>query len=262
MSAYLGPRGLERLREQLSERDIAVARSVAEHRFLTAAHVEQLHFVEHASSESGSRVCRRVLARLARDRVLARLARRVGGVRAGSASYVYALGPVGARLLGRPSRVVEPSEQFLNHTLAIADARLQLLAASRTGRFELLRVEIEPRCWRRWLGVGGAREIVRPDLHVVTGSGEFEDLWFLEIDRGTEGPVALIRKCRAYEAYWRTGVEQQAHGAFPVVVWVTPDEERARKIRSVTTRNSGLKQDLFRVVSVAGLDELVAGGAQ
>src|SRR5437016_3555684 len=99
MSAYLGRGGLEQLREQLSERDLAVLRSVQEHRFLTALHLQELHFTDHSSPEAQARIRRRVLARLTRDRLLARLDRRVGGIRGGSGSYVYGLGQVGGRLL-------------------------------------------------------------------------------------------------------------------------------------------------------------------
>src|SRR5438270_12207936 len=99
MSAYLSRRGLTQLRERLSERDFDVIPSVAEHRFLTARQIEALHFADHATDLAGARVCRRVLARLTDERLLARLERRVGGIRAGSASYVYALGPSGGRLI-------------------------------------------------------------------------------------------------------------------------------------------------------------------
>jgi hypothetical protein len=72
-----------------------------------------------------------VLARLTRDRLLSRPQRRVGGVRAGSASYVYALGPIGRRLLeadGRWRRFTDPSPPFLDQMLAVADTRIALLA--------------------------------------------------------------------------------------------------------------------------------------
>src|SRR5262245_7747674 len=98
------------LRSELSERDLAVVRFVAEHRFLTAKHVESLAFWDHASPLAAARVCRRVLLRLTREGLLARLERRVGGVRAGSASYVYGLRSRGIRLLTKEgSRITEPS---------------------------------------------------------------------------------------------------------------------------------------------------------
>src|SRR5205085_4544141 len=172
MSAYLGRRGLAPLRERRSERDLDVIRSVAEHRFLTTRQVEALHFADHATELAGARVCRRVLARLTDERLLTRLQRRVGGVRAGSASFVYALGPVGGRLMDRQRRrLVEPSTTFLAHTLAVAQAHVELTHASRTGQLELMSVDVEPSCWRRYTGPGGARELLRPDLYVVIGSG-------------------------------------------------------------------------------------------
>src|SRR5437588_12844028 len=153
MSAYLGRRGLAHLRERLSERDLDVIRSVAEHRFLTTRQVEALHFADHVSQLAGARVCRRVLARLTDERLLARLERRVGGVRAGSASYVYALGPVGGRLIdGQRRRITEPSPTFLMHTLAVAQTHVELVQASRRAQLELLSVDVEPRCWRHYTG--------------------------------------------------------------------------------------------------------------
>lgn len=260
MSAYLGRRGLERLREQLSDRDLAVVRSVKEHRFLTAEQIKLMHFADHASEDAAARVCRRVLTRLTRERVLGRLKRRVGGIRAGSSSYVYALGPVGGRLVdGR--RFTEPSALFLDHTLAVADAHVALVQAARSERLELVSVEVEPACWRRYTGPGGAPEIVRPDLHVVTAAGAYEDFWFLEIDRGTESPAAIRRKCRVYEGYWRTGSEQDAHGAFPLVLWVAPDERREARLKMIISETRQLKRELFRVTSAEWLVEVMAGGA-
>jgi len=261
LSAYLGRRGLAQLRERLSERDLEIIRSVAEHRFLTTRQVEALHFADHATELAGARVCRRVLARLTDERLLARLERRVGGVRAGSASFVYALGPFGGRLIdGHRRRLVEPSTTFLTHTLAVAQAHVEIVQAAGSGELELLSAEVEPDCWRRYLGSGGAREILKPDLYVVTGSGDFEDCWFLEIDRGTESPLALRRKCRAYQAYWRSGREQAAHGTFPLVVWVAPDGRRARQLQQVIGGTRGLNRALFRVTTAPSLVELLAGG--
>ncbi len=262
MSAYLSARGLEQLRRLLADRDISVLRSVAEHRFLTAHHVEQLHFSSHASGESGARVCRRVLARLTRDRLLVRLDRRVGGVRAGSASFVYTLGPVGRRIIdNHRSRTTEPSALFLDHTLAIADLHCTLIAAARAGQTELVRVDVEPHCWRRYTGTGGAAEIVRPDLYAITATADYEDCWFIEVDRATESPAAIARKCRAYTAYWRTGKEQHHAGAFPLVVWIAPHEARVLRIRQVVESGRNINRDLFRTTTAENLLDLIRGGS-
>lgn len=263
MSAYLGRRGLDQLRDSLSGRDLSVIRAVYEHRFLSARQIEALHFAEHSTHLAGARICRRVLARLTRERVLARLDRRVGGVRAGSASFIYALGPVGWRVLdeGRRGRLTEPSPLFLDHTLAVAGARVRLVEAARAGQLELLNVEVEPTCWRRFIGASGASESVKPDLYIVTAAGVFEDCWYLEVDRATESPAAIIRKCKTYEAYWRTGSEQEHMGTFPLVLWVAPDEARTERLQNVISGTRNLKRDLFRVTTSPQLVEVIAGGA-
>ena len=263
MSAQLGPRGRGRLRTELSERDLIVLGSVASHRFLTGRQIEAFHFSDHASPVTGSRVCRRVLARLVDLRLLVRLERRVGGVRAGSASYVYALGSAGNRVVSNPrgKRAEEPSRMFLDHTLAVADAHLALLQAANARQFELIGVETEPAAWRRFLNSGGGRETLRPDLYVVSAQGEFEHCWFLEIDNATESTPAVLRKCRQYEAYWRTGIEQQRTGTFPLVVWVTPNDRRCKQLADAIASARKLQPEIFKVVASDDLAELVTRGA-
>lgn len=261
MSAYLSRRGLDQLRERLSERDFNVVRSVHEHRFLMARQIEEFHFDDHATAEARARICRRVLARLTNERVLARLRRRVGGVRAGSASFVYTLGPVGSRLVTNGRRPGEPSPLFLDHALAVADVRVELIRAQRRNELHLETVQIEPACWRRYIGSRGVAELVRPDLYVITRQASFEDCWFLEIDRGTESAAAITRKCRTYENYWRTGREQEQHRTFPLVVWVVPDEARRSRIETVIRGARNLKRELFRVATADQFVRLIAEGA-
>lgn len=256
------PTAGRRLGRDLSERDVAVLHLVREHRFLTARQIEKLLFYDHASSISAARVCRRVLSRLNNYGMLSRLDRRVGGVRAGSASYVYALGSAGGRMLaGNRHRISEPSRIFIDHTLAIADARLALEVAARDRLFDLVEVEIEPASWRRFSGPGGVSAAVKPDLYVVTGRGDFEDCWFVEIDRGTESPAAISRKCHAYDLYWRAGLEQAAHGAYPRVLWVAPSERRTHRIEGVIKQARNLNHELFRVTTSQNLVKTVVGGA-
>lgn len=270
MSAYLGAAGLLRLREQLTPRDVAILNSVREHRFLTGRQIEQLHFDGHASGPTGGRVCRRVLARLTRDRLLRRLDRKVGRS-PGSDPYTYTLGPVGDRATsspGQPRRLFkEPSQLFLTHTLALADTRLALEQAHRAHQIRIVSIEVEPRSWREFLGAGGARERVRPDLHLITtdntnGGSGFEDLWFLEVDRSTESVPVIVRKCRLYERFRRTGAEQHRNGGtFPLVVFACPDSARATRIDRAIRATNDIPNELFRACTNAGLVELIAAGA-
>lgn len=251
-----GRRQLERLRQRLSERDLAVLSSVARYRYLSAVQVQRLHFPPDNHTPLGAvRASRRTLERLTRDGVLRRLERRIGGVRAGSASYCYCLGPVGVRLLtnltGRGPRR-EPSLSFLRHSLAVAEVVVDLTEAARGSDLELLAVECEPACWRRFYGQAGQAEMLKPDLRVILGLDEFEHHAFIEVDLGTEHGPTIARKADVYQRYRPSGLEQSTHGLFPQVVWLTDSQERAGVLRQVL---QGFTPGLF-VVGL--LDEALA----
>ena len=211
----LGERGLARLRRDLSARDLGIIGHVGDLRLMSVGQIEALCFPSeaHKSALSARRVCRRVLERLTRDHLLVRVERRIGGVSAGSAGYVYALGPVGARLLSAGSgrrHFREPSGAFVDHTLAIAQLAVDLTVSARSGAFDVVELQAEPRCWRQMSNLGG-RTVLRPDLFVSLGIGELEHRLFIEVDRGSEHLPTLVRKCQLYTAYYRTGLDRSAH---------------------------------------------------
>jgi hypothetical protein len=257
------------VRASLSARDLAVLRGVDQHRYLTTRHVERFYFSDHATPLTGARVCRRVLRRLAELRVLAHLERRVGGIRAGSASFVWRVGPVGDRILraqgeGGRQRQREPSLLFLDHCLAIANAHVALVQAQRARGLELIDVQCEPDCWRPFTGLGGARLVLQPDLYVVNGDPtdhEFVNSWFIEIDRGTENPARLLAKCARYQDYRQTGIEQANGGSFPLVVWVMSDEQHAERLRIAIDRDHSLDSGLYRVTTAEQFVRLICRGA-
>lgn len=261
-----GRRALARLAGELGERELAVLGSVAAHRFLTTRQIEALHFADRPTPLAAARAARRLLTRLHELRVLDRLARRVGGIRAGSAAYVWTLGPTGDRLLRQTSgdggrrRFHEPSVTFLRHTLAVADTHVALVQAERAGVLELVGVELEPHCWRTFLGPSGTAETLRPDLSMITGHDAYEVCWFVEVDLGTESLPTLVRKCQQYDAYRRSGLEQQRAGTFPLVVWIVPGTARRDKLTAAIARARGLRDNLFRVVVSDDFVALVAQG--
>jgi hypothetical protein len=251
-----------RVRESLTERDLALASQVAELRLLSGRQIEALYFPQarHATAEAAARHCRRVLSRLVRDRVLVRLERRVGGVRAGSASFVYALGPVGQRLLDehrtRPRRY-EPSAAFVDHQLAVSQLVVDLTIVERRGTLEILTVEGEPACWRTLPTVG--RSVLRPDLFIAVGAEDLEYRWFIELDRGTHHRPALLRKAQLYESYYRSGIEQSEGGVFPRVAWITPEATRAARLRE-TFASSEFSEGLLLVTTTDKAIEVLNGG--
>lgn len=265
-SSRVGRRALSAVKQSMSERDWEVLRQVDAHRYLTSRQVEALCFAGHASELTAARVCRRVLRRLHLLHVIEHLERRVGGVRAGSASYVWRVGNAGDQILREITnstrrRGREPGTLFLDHCLAVADAHIDIIREARGAAIELIAVQTEPNCWRPYTGLGGARLVLQPDLYLVTGAGEYEDHWFLEVDRGTENPARLIAKCGRYQDYRQTGVEQSEGGSFPLVVWVMRSEEDADRLMTSITQESKLDPRLFRVTTSDKLASLIRGGA-
>lgn len=259
----LGSLQLLRLRDELSERDVAVLKSVANLRFLTARQIEDLHFADHATSLTAARVCRRVVERLTSHHLLTRLERRVGGVRAGSASFVYCLGWAGDRIIRDGEirrRAREPSRTFLYHTLAVAQVVVDLTAAARHGEIELLRLETEPACWRTVQASIAGDDRLKPDLFLALAVGDYEYRWFVEVDLGTESIAALIRKSRLYDSYYRTGHEQHEYGVFPQVAWLVDTERRFDQLREALGRDGHLAPGLFLVVPADDAVKVLSGG--
>jgi hypothetical protein len=249
--------GVTRLRRQLDARDWAVLHDVARCRLMTGRQLQLLHV---GSDETAARAARRLLARLTKLGLLGRLERQIGGIRAGSAGYVYGLGASGHRLL-HPERarrrLHEVRDGFLSHTLAIADLYVRLRQAEQRGAIELLTVETEPQSWQR-LDDG---DWLKPDLHVVVGVGDEALHSFVELDQGTEHSPALLRKLRQYETAYRSGSGsvEAAGGVFPRVVWLVPTDQRAAQLRRLS-HGQGLTAELHAVARQAEAIAILAGG--
>jgi len=259
----LGPQALEHIRSGLSGRDLAIVGQVADLRLMTARQIRAVHFPlsEHEGELAAARACQRVLARLVRDGLLVRLERRIGGVRAGSAGYIYGLGQAGQKVLGLEGprrRVYEPAGRFVDHTLAVTELIVSVTEAARRGVLELLSLQPEPHCHRQFSGLGG-RSVLRPDLFLALGVGELELRWFVEVDRGTESLPVVRAKCRAYDAYYRSGREQAAHGVFPRVCWLVPGEARAEGVERTIARDRRLERRLFAVTTDADVLGVLTG---
>lgn len=259
---------------RLSERDYAILRSVDQHQFLATGHIETFHF-GHVAPTARGRVARRALARLRDLRVIVTLQHTVGGVRAGSHGKVYGVDTVGDRLLrdrdgARARSPREPTLRFLNHRLAVADSHVLLVAAHRAQRIDLTDSAVEPAAWRTFTGIGGARLILKPDLYIETAAGPHSDLvtaWFLEIDLGTESIPTLLKKCHDYQTYRQSGIEQDRHGSFPLVIWsmTHPDPAKAQRRRHALTdaiaADRTLPDALFRIIAPEQLLPLLRQGA-
>ena len=189
-------------------------------------------------------------------------------MRAGSASYCYALGDSGARSLGiERIRRREPSAPFFAHTLAVAEVAVRLREAVRhepDASLTFALIDAEPACWRSSLGLGGEVEHVKPDLYVELMVGMDELHWFVEVDRGTEHRPAIVRKLQAYERYYRSGREQLRTSIFPKVLWVVDagqrTETRIEQLIGWIDQGKAITKQLFVVRSMDEATEELKGG--
>ena len=91
---------LTRLASELPPRRWELLRAVHRVRLATGGQLRRRFYGKGASA---ARLARCDLAALHELGILRRLERRIGGVRAGSTGFIYALGPVGLRLLEHAS---------------------------------------------------------------------------------------------------------------------------------------------------------------
>jgi hypothetical protein len=251
------------LAETMPERERRIVETTAQLRLVAGSQLERLYFSKIGTAASRARAARRVLSALSERRVLTRLERRVGGVRAGSAGTVYALGPIGKRLIAywqgeglkRVRAVHQPGPLFVRHTLAVAEQYVRLVEAERAGHCELLSFEGEPACWRTYTSAHGGPVTLKPDAYARLGVGDFEQRSFLEVDCGSEGRGALTRKCHYYLAYYQSGQEQAEAGVFPRVVWITTSQARVRLLVEVC---SSLPAEYWQLFVVGTPERLVA----
>lgn len=261
-----GTGGISEFDGVLSERDQAVLADLARVRLLTGRLMQRLH-LHDGSPLTQARRTRSLLQRLHAHGLITRLDRQIGGVRAGSSGFVYGLAAAGQRHLeaagpaggGRRRRPWEPSRLFVEHILAVAGVFVELRELERLGGLELVGFDAEPRCWRHWTGQGGERLVLKPDAHVVVGVGEFEHVWVVEVDRGTESRTVLARKAQTYVTYWQSGVEQRTHGLFPKVLWLTTTPQRAGVIVDVLARTDPAHWHLFQVGHIDQAGQLLSG---
>ena len=263
----MSPTDVTTLLLHLSERDISILQSISTHRLLSTAHIRRLHFARgHASHGAASGAVMRVLTRLEAKTLVARLGRRIGGVRAGSSGITWQLGATGERLIRTMEgkkyrrRFVEPGATFAAHTLATAELAVVLRELGQAGVLEVTSIETEPSCWRSFSGPHGTLEWLKPDLFAITVSGEFEDHWYVEADLATEHPTVVVRKAKIYQRYAATGTHQARHGLFPAVVWVVPDAARQRALQAALASDKAVQPGLFHVVTTSGFSQLVASG--
>lgn len=251
VSGHVTSKRVDGVRDQLTRSDWTLLDHLATTKLLCG---QQLRRLVNASTPSEQRGLRRQLQRLTDLRVLGRLSRRVGGIRRGSDSFVYALDIVGQRLIDPSPRRQwrkpwTPNVRILDHALAVSDLYVELIEADRSGVLELLRFASEPRCWRSFVGPGGARMILKPDAHLIVGTGDTDQHAWIEVDRSTESLTWITEKAKAYHRYFVSGREQTTNGVFPRALWLAPEPKRASQLAEALSRLPAEQWQLHQVTT-------------
>lgn len=255
----LGLAQLLELGEDLTVKERWVIETVA--RFGLMSHAQLAAYLMPMSGEvtedSKARSARRTLSQLTALGLLARLNRRVGGIRAGSQGYVYYLGPAGQRLvaywrghgLTRGRFRPDPGSRYVKHRLAVSELFIRLRQANGSG-IDLLGFDPEPDCWRRFSDGLGSERILKPDAFVRVGLGAYEDRYFVEVDLGSESTRVVADKLKLYLGYWRSGSEQHEHGVFSRVLILTNSEQRKTALIETCERLPAEAWDLFTITTL------------
>lgn len=251
---------------RLGERDRELLGVVQQYRYLMTGQAQRLLFSDAANPSAGLRAASRTLKKLSEFGLVSSLSRRIGGVRAGSSSLIWHLTHAGERLLRLSSnethpirRFFEPSPHYLAHSLAVAETAIQLIEICREYEPEIVSLQLEPECWRAYSSAGVSLSL-KPDLYVAVTTKEYEDRYFLEIDLDTESPAKVIEKCRKYHDYYRSGLEQEESGMFPLTVWIVPSTARKEKLIRHLREAFDKQAKLFAVITCDELKHLILDG--
>lgn len=257
---------LQELDGRLGERDRELLGAVQQYRYLMTGQIKRLLFMDSVNSSAGLRAASRSLKKLSEYGLVDSLSRRIGGIRAGSSSLIWYLTHAGERLLRLHNvkafpvrRHFEPSAYFLAHTLAVAETAIRLIEISRMHEPQIAALQLEPECWRMYSS-GGASCSLKPDLYASTVSEEYEDRYFIEVDLDTESPAKIIEKCQKYHVYYRSGMEQEESGMFPLTVWIVPSTARKETLIRYLRETFDKQAKLFAVITGDELEHLILEG--
>lgn len=256
---------VEALRDYLGDPCWKTLELIEQHRFLSTPQLTRLYFAGKHTPDSAPVAAGRVTRWLRYHKLVGTLERRIGGVRAGSTGMVWFLTERGYRLLHpdtrRRYRPSEPSTTFLKHTLAIGDVHVRIAETARAEQLELVALVTEPHAWRRFLTPAGVVQPLKPDqyaeLAIPPGSDELLSV-FIEVDLGSEHLPTLLRKCRTYAEYARSG-NAERDGGMPLVIWQmsarTPElaQRRRQQLAEGIDRDPRLDARMFRITTPEAL---------
>lgn len=212
---------------------------------LTSGQIWRFHFAGVQSKTSLDRV----LARLVRDKLIARLGRRqVLGDGAGSGQAVYQLAANGWLYIGHRGKFSPRFRAISEHRLRVADAFAQLCDREDAGEIKVRGYHTEPDTHRRLAGV-----TVRPDFYIeveLIEAGEVAYMW-LEIDRDNEGRAQIEKKAREYVAVYEGATPAEIE-VIPTVLFLVENELSRRTLEGYLHGKTGAYSHMFGVDMLDG----------
>lgn len=243
---------------QLTDRDKEIIEAVYQYRVLRQDQVQALFFGSQAAAQ-------RRLAHLYHHGFLERQFLLVKGGMMNS-QILYLLDRRGEELLRAEGGLDDlqwkrsdnqVGQEFLEHTLAINQFRVNVTLACRQLGYELLLWHSESQLKQDYDRVtvrnprGRNREVpIVPDSYFALQTPRGRTHFFLELDRGKMTTKRFQSKIEGYLAYYQTGAYQERYGARSLrVLTVALGEKRLENLKSVTEQAGGKTWFWFGVLS-------------
>lgn len=256
---------------QLTANDIAILHFLNQARLATTHQLARLFYSDSPSPETAIRRANFTTQRLKKEGLISHLDRRIGGARKGSASYVWQITFQGLKVLkGKDSTIAlryknryEPTQHHVEHTLAITEIFVETIEVARSSdTISLENFSFEPTSWRDYQKLSGVGLTLKPDVYLELLNGEYEDHYFLEIDRSTESLARVVNTCKKYIEYYRSGIEQRQKEVFPYVLWIVPDDKRKTAILKAIQNELYNFWELFTVITLDEYQSYIKGGLE
>ena len=251
---------------RLTKQDYEVLSLLNRCRYVTTKQLVELYFREN-KPKTATRRANLLTKKLTNLGLIHHLERRIGGVRAGSGSYIWHITHKGIKELREVEPNVklklknryEPTQHHLKHQLFVTQLFVELTALHLDQKIFLEDFSFEPKCWRSFTTLF-SHFTLKPDAFTRLTIGDFEDAYFFEADNATEHLGRVIAKCKQYVAYFNTGIEQRENEVFPLVVWVVPDEKRKLAIEQRIQKELQDYWELFQVITLDDFKDFMTGG--
>lgn len=252
-----------------TDNDTQILYFLSQARFATTSQLARLFFASSARAETTIRRANFALQSLKKAGLVSHLKRRIGGARRGSASYIWQITFQGLKELKNQDETVvlryknkyEPTQHHTEHTLAITEIFIETIeAVQKSDNLSLETFSFEPTCWRSYQKLSGVGRTLKPDAYLELVNKEYEEYFFLEIDRGTESLARVVNTCKKYIEYYRSGIEQRQKEVFPFVLWVVPDEKRKLAISKAIQNELYNFWELFTVITLDEYSNYIKGG--